>query len=111
MEEPPLFQNSEWCGRQDLNLHELPQQLLRLPRLPFRHSREDQNITHIDSQGKRYGHLEDVVVRKLDAVLFEEVANVVHQEPNGFSHLDSLQSAEVLQGEAGFSLQSDIHPL
>jgi hypothetical protein len=28
-----------WCGREDLNLHELPRQILSLVRLPFRHAR------------------------------------------------------------------------
>ena len=30
----------KWCGREDLNLHTLRQQILSLPRLPFRHARE-----------------------------------------------------------------------
>ncbi len=28
-----------WCGRRDLNPHELPHQNLNLARLPFRHAR------------------------------------------------------------------------
>ena len=32
-----------WCGREDLNLHESPRQILSLVRLPFSHARIIQN--------------------------------------------------------------------
>jgi site-specific DNA recombinase len=43
---PQNSQSSEWCAREDLNLHPLRDQILSLARLPFRHSRKRFEIKH-----------------------------------------------------------------
>ncbi len=37
-----MFPATNWCAREDLNLHPLRDQILSLERLPFRHARSNE---------------------------------------------------------------------